>query len=121
MDLDVFAVIGKPQPDISVFVVRGIVLDKMDSAGEIMAKNFFQVENIGHGIENGLELIKQSGGIQFDRSKEFEGIALTGGGDFRLHAYLGPRLIKGGILAEGGLVSKENRCAFPFGFFLMWG
>ncbi len=89
----------------------------MYSARNVRAQNCFQVLDVGPGINHCLELVKKSAGVQLDGAEYFEGIALAGGWDFWLETYLGSGLIQGGILAEGGLVSKEDGGAFAVGCF----
>lgn len=121
MDLDVFAVIREPCPDLTVFVIGGVVLDEMDAAGNILAQNSFQIRDVGYGVEHLLELVEEPGGVQLDHAEDFEGVALARRGNFRLSADPGPGLVEGGILAEGRLVPKEESGPFAFGFFLMSG
>jgi hypothetical protein len=47
VDLDIFAMMGKPVPDVPVFVVGSIVLDEVDFAGKIAANESLQVEDVG--------------------------------------------------------------------------
>jgi hypothetical protein len=117
VDLDISAVIRKPGPDIPVFVVGGVVLNERDSARNVMAQDSFQVLDVGLGVEHLLELGEEPGGVQLDGAEDFEGIALAGRGDFRLRPYPGPGLIEGGVLAEGGLVPKEDSRSLAGGFF----
>ena len=119
--LDVSAVIREPGPDLPVFVVGGVVLNEMYSARNVMAKDSFQVLDVGLGVEHLLELVEEPGGVQLDGAENFEGVALAGRGDFRLRPYPGPGLIEGGVLAEGGLVPKEESRPLGFGFFLTLG
>lgn len=121
VNLDVFAVIREPGPDIPIFVVGGVVLDEMYSARAVMTQDSFQVLDVGLGIEHRLELVEKPGGVQLDGAEDFEGVALARGGDFRLRPYPGPGLVKRGVLAEGGLVPKEEGRPFAVGFFLTSG
>lgn len=102
-------------------MVGGVVLDEMYSAGEVMTQDSFQVLDVGLCVEHLLELVQKPGGVQLDGAEDFEGVALARGGDFRLRPYSGPGLVKGGVLAEGGLVPKEDGGPFAFGFFLTSG
>lgn len=93
----------------------------MYSAGEVLTQDSFQVLDVGLSVEYRLELVQKPGGVQVDGAENFEGIALAGGGDFRLRPYPGPGLVQGGVLAEGGLVPKEEGRPFAIGFFLTSG
>ncbi len=121
MHLDVSAVIRESGPDLPAFVVGGVVLNEMYSARNVMAKDSFQVRDVGLGVEHLLELVEEPGGVQLDGAEDFEGVALAGRGDFRLSSYPGPGLIEGRVLAEGGLVPKEDSRSLAFGFFLTSG
>lgn len=120
-DFDVPAMARKPVPNTSVFVVRGVVLNQINFLREKSAKNFFEEFDVSVGIENRLEMVKESGAIQFDNAEGFEGVPLPRGGDFGLGAYTRPRLVKSGVLSEAGLVFEEDRRPFAVGFFLMSG
>jgi hypothetical protein len=117
VDLDISAVSREPGPDIPVFVVGGVVLNAMYSARTVMAKESFQVLDVGLGVEPLVELVEEPGGVQLDGAEDFEGVALAGRGDFRLRPYPGPGLVEGRVLAEGGLVPKEDSRSLAFGFF----
>jgi hypothetical protein len=86
-----------------------------------MAKDSFQVLDVGLGVEHLLELVQKPGGVQLDGPENLEGVALARGGDFRLSASSGPGLVQGGVLPEGGLVPKEDRRSLAVGFFLTSG
>lgn len=96
-------------------------MDEMYSAGKVMAKDSFQVLDVGLGVEHLLELVKKPGRVQLDGAEDFEGVALASGRDFRLRSYSGPGLVKGGVLAEGGFVPKEDGGTFAVGFFFTPG
>lgn len=81
MHLEVSAVIREPGPDLPVFVGGGVVLNEMDSARNVMAKDSFQVLAGGLGIEHLLELGEEPGGVQLDGAEDFTGVALAGRGD----------------------------------------
>jgi hypothetical protein len=57
VNLDVFAMSREPRPDVPILVVGGVVLDKVDSAGKIMAKHSLQVFNISSGVEDLLKVV----------------------------------------------------------------
>lgn|SRR6185437_6504596 len=115
--LDVSAVIREPGPDLPVFVVGRVVLHEMYSARNVLAKDSFQVRDGGLGVEHLLEWVANPGGVPLDGAEDFEGVALAGREDFRLRPYPGPGLIEGGVLAEGGLVPKEDSRSLAVGFF----
>ena len=117
MHLDVSAVIREPGPDLPVFVVGRVVLHEMYSARNVLAKDSFQVRDGGLGVEHLLEWVANPGGVPLDGAEDFEGVALAGREDFRLRPYPGPGLIEGGVLAEGGLVPKEDSRSLAVGFF----
>ena len=47
-------------------MVRRIVLDQIDFAGTITAQRPFEIVDVGLGVENGLEVIKEASAVQFD-------------------------------------------------------
>lgn len=83
-DFDVPAMARKPVPNTFVFVVRGVVLNQINFLREKAAKNFFEESDVSIGIENRLEMVKESGAIEFDNAEGFEGVPLPRGGDFGL-------------------------------------
>lgn len=70
-DFHVFSVVGKPQPNGFVFVVRGIVLDQIDLARIVTAQRSFQILDIGLGVENLLEVVKKPGRVKLDGTEDF--------------------------------------------------
>ena len=102
-------------------MVRGIVLDQIDFAGKVTAQCSFEIVDVGIGIENLLEVIKESSTVKFDCAKYFQGISLSCGRDLWLRASARPRLVERGVLAEAGFVFEEDGRLFAFGFFLRLG
>jgi hypothetical protein len=121
VNLDVFAMFGEPIPNISILVVRSVVLDQKDFAWEIVSEKLFQVEDIGLGIEDLLKPVEESSGIQLDGAENFQCLFLPGSGNFGLASYSSPCLIEGGVLPETRFVLEEKGRPFAFGFFLMSG
>jgi hypothetical protein len=52
-------------------VVRGIVLDQIDFAGKVTPQCSFEILDVGIGIENVVEVIKESSTVKFDGAKYF--------------------------------------------------
>jgi len=102
-------------------VVRGIVLDQIDFAGKVTAQRFFQILDVGLGIEDGLKAVKEPRRIEFDGAKDLQGVSLSRGGDLRLRAPARPGPVERGILAEAGFVLEEDGRFFAVGFFLRLG
>lgn len=120
-DFHIFAMLREPGPNIFVLVVRGIVLDQIDFAGKVTPQCPFEVVDVGIGIENLLEVIKESSTVKLDGAKYFQGVSLPGGRDLWLRASARPRLVERGVLAEAGFVFEEDGRLFAFGFFLRLG
>lgn len=70
-DFHVFAMVGKPQPNGFVFVVRRIVLDQINLAREITAQRPFEILDVGLGVEDLLEVVKEPGRIKLDGAEDF--------------------------------------------------
>lgn len=102
-------------------MVRRIVLDQIDFAGTITAQRPFEIVDVGLGVENGLEVIKEASAVQFDGAKYLQGVSLSRGGDLWLRAPARPGLVERGVLAEAGFVFEENGRLFALGFFLRLG
>ena len=120
-DFHIFAVLREPVPNVFVLVVRGIVLDQIDFAGKVTPQCPFEIVDVGIGIENLLEVIKESSTVKFDGAKYLQGISLSCGRDLWLTASARPRLVERGVLAEAGFVFEEDGRLFAFGFFLRLG
>jgi hypothetical protein len=112
---------GKPVPYLAVLVVRGIVLDQKDFLGIVVSNQPLQIGDIGRGIEDLLKMVKETGGIEFDRAKDLERLLLPCGGNFGLASYPRPGLVESGVLPESGFVLEEEGGSFAPGFFLMSG
>ena len=102
-------------------MVRGIVLNQIDFAGAITAQRPFEILDVGCGIENALEVVKEPGAVQFDGAKYLQGVSLSGGGDLWLRAPPRPGLVERGVLAKAGFVFEEDGRLFALGFFLRLG
>ena len=102
-------------------MVRGIVLDQIDFAGKITAQCPFEIVDVGIGVENVLEVIKEPSAIKFDGAKYFQSVSLSCGRDLWLRTSARPGLVERGVLAEAGFVFEEDGRPFAFGFFLRSG
>lgn len=102
-------------------MVGRIVLDKIDFARTITAQRPFEIFDIGRGVENSLEVIKEPSAVQFDGAKYLQGVSLSCGGDLWLRAPARPGLVERGVLAEAGFVFEEDGRPFALGFFLRLG
>lgn len=71
MNLDILAVSRKPIPNLPVLVIGGVVLDEIDFAGKVASNQPLQVDDIGRSIEDLLKMVKETGRIELDRSKDF--------------------------------------------------
>ena len=102
-------------------MVRGIVLDQIDFARKVTAQCPFEIVDVGIGIENLLEVVKEPSTVKFDGTKYFQGVSLSCGRDLWLRASARPRLVERGVLAKAGFVFEEDDRLFAFGFFLRLG
>ena len=96
-------------------------MDQIDFAGAITAQRPFEILDVGLGVENALEVIKEPSGVEFDGAKYFQGVSLSCGGDLWLRAPARPGLVERGVLAEAGFVFEEDGRLFALGFFLRSG
>jgi hypothetical protein len=67
----VFAMVGKPQPNGLVLVVRSIVLDQINLARKITAQRYFEILDVGLGVENLLEVVEEPKCVKLDGTKDF--------------------------------------------------
>lgn len=102
-------------------MIRGIVLDQIDFARKVTPQCSFEIVDVGIGIENLLEVVKEPSRIEFDGAKDLQGVSLSRGGDLRLRAPARPSSVERGVLAEAGFVFEENGRLFAVGFFLRLG
>lgn len=102
-------------------MVRGIVLDQIDFAGKVTAQYPFEIVDVSIGVENLLEVVKESSSVEFDCAKYFQGVSLPCGRDLWLRAPARPRLVERRVLAEAGFVFEEDERLFALGFFLRLG
>ena len=96
-------------------------MDQIDFAGNVTAQRPFEILDVGGGIENRLEVIKEPSMVEFDGTKYLQGVSLSCGGDLWLRAAARPGLVERGVLAEAGFVFEENGRLFALGFFLRLG
>jgi len=96
-------------------------LDQIDFAGKVTAQYPFEIVDVGIGIENLLEVVKEPSSIKFDGAKYFQGISLSYGRDLWLRPSARPRLVERGVLAKAGFVFEEDGRLFALGFFLRLG
>lgn len=102
-------------------MVRRIVLDQIDFARKVTAQCLFEIVDVGIGIENLLEVVKEPSTVKFDGAKYFQGVSLPCRGDLRLRASARPGLVERRVLAEAGFVFEEDGRLFALGFFLRLG
>ena len=102
-------------------MVRGIVLDQIDFARKVTAQCPFEIVDVSIGVENLLEVVKESSSVEFDGAKYFQGVSLPCGGDLWLRASARPGLVERRVLAEADFVFEEDRRFFALGFFLRLG
>ena len=102
-------------------MIRRIVLDQINFAGTITAHRPFEILDVGFGVENRLEVVKEPSAVEFDGAKYLQGVSLSCGGDLWLRTPARPGLVERGVLAEAGFVFEEDGRLFALGFFLRLG
>ena len=102
-------------------MIRRIVLDQINFAGTITAHRPFEILDVGLGVENRLEVVKEPSAVEFDGAKYLQGVSLSCGGDLWLRTPARPGLVERGVLAEAGFVFEEDGRLFALGFFLRLG
>ena len=100
-------VVAEPVPDPSVFVIGGVVLNKMNLAAVIGFGDLFQESQISFGIENRIPTIQEAGREQIDTSEDFDALSFSCDRHFRLMAPAGPCGVKSRVLPEGGFVFED--------------
>ena len=121
-DFQPAAILPKPSPDRSVFVVRGIVLNQDGSALAIMGGNLMlQERQVGLRIEDVIPLIEEPASLKVDGPQNLDALAFPG------HRHIGgvtdtpPCRMKSGILPKAGFIAEDQRPPFALGFFLRRG
>ena len=91
-------------------------MDQIDFAGAITAQRPFEILDVGCGIENALEVVKEPGAVEFDGAEYLQGVSLPRGGDLWLRTPPRPGLVERGVLAKAGFVFEEDGRLFALGF-----
>ena len=102
-------------------MVRGVVLDQVDFSGKVTPQCPFEIIDVSVGVENLLEVVKESSRVEFDGAEYFQCVSLPRGRDLWLRAPARPGLVERRVLAEAGFVFEEDSCLFAPGFFLRLG
>lgn len=102
-------------------MIRCIVLNQIYFLRKIASQYSFEIPDVCFGIEDVLEVVKESGVIQLDRPKNLERVSLPSSGYLWLRTYSRPCAVERGVLSEACLVFEEDSRPFAFGFFLMLG
>ena len=121
MDFEPVPVALEPTPDISVFVVRGVVLDKEDSTPPEAFDHVLDEAEVRLGVENTVSLVHELGSVQLDGAQDLDALALSSHRDEWLATDARPGRMECRVLPEARLVCEDESSAFSLGFFLMFG
>ena len=99
----------------------GVILDEMNFKRKVTFQQFLQIVQVSVGVEDFLELVKKSGGINLYGTEDFHGTALPGRGNMRLMPPPAPGLMQSGVLPESGFVLVNQDGCGSEQFFLMLG
>jgi hypothetical protein len=111
----------EPAPDLSVLMVRGIVLNENGPAAAIMRGQAMEEIQVGGSIEDrGLRIV-EAGAPKLDSAQDLHALAFAGDGDLGRMAEPAPGRVQGGVLTETGFIGKNQRPIFGAGFFLRRG
>jgi len=111
----------EPCPDISVFVVLGVVLNQNCSLAAVPASQLFEEAEIGVAIEDGVLAIVEPCAPKFDCAENLHALPLSRHWDIRRASYAAPGGVKRRVLAETGFVCEDERPVSRAGFFLRAG
>ncbi len=111
----------EPAPDLSVLMIRGVVLNENGPAAAIMRGEAMQEIQVGGSIEDrGLRVV-EAGTPEFDSAQDLHALAFAADGDLGGMAESAPGSVQGGVLTETGFIGKNQRPIFAAGFFLRRG
>src|SRR3954454_10976789 len=114
------ALFAKPVLDLAVPVIRGTVVDVVDRARVVGTRHTFQKAKIGFGIKYRLVMKQETCRVDFDTTEDLYTFACAGGWHTGLASLPRPGLVQCGILAETGLVLKQQRRPWATGRFNTW-
>jgi hypothetical protein len=111
----------EPAPDLSVLVIRGVVVNENGPAAALVRGQSMQEVQVGGSIEDrGLSIV-EAGPPEFDRAQDLHALAFAADGDLGRMADPTPGRVQGGVLPETGFVGKNQRPVLGAGFFLRRG
>jgi len=80
----------EPSPNVSMLVVRGVVLNQNRPWPTVSPGELFEEGPIGGGVKDGLLPIVEARAPEFDGAENFDVFALSGDGNFRWAAHAAP-------------------------------
>ena len=114
------SVATEPLLDFGGLVVRRVVMNEEDLLPAVALGQSREKHRIGLTLEDLPMCVIESGSVEIHCPKYLLGIALAGRRNQRLVSAPRPGLVEGRVLAETGLVAKEQRGLAFSGFFLAW-
>ena len=121
MDFQPMPVGFEPGPDITVFVVRGVVLNQNGPLPAVSPRQLFQETEVASGIEDRILAIIKTRTPQFDGAENLDVLTLAGDGNFWCPPYATPGGVERRVLPEAGFVGEDERPVSCAGFFLSAG
>ena len=107
----------EPGPDLTLLVVRGVVLNQNGSWAALSSSRLFAKPQGCGGMENRVRAILKTRAPQLEGAGNFDALALAGDGNFRWPAYAAPGGVERRILPEAGFAGEEERPVARAGFF----
>jgi hypothetical protein len=117
VDCEPRAILLEPIPDITVLVIRRIILDPKNRPRKIGARHALPISQIALSIEDLGHLVEELPGEHIHRTEHFDGFVLTSHRDFRLMTTTCPGPVQCRVLAKTGFVTVDQCRPKSSGFF----
>ena len=111
----------KPSTDVTVFMIRRIVLNPDHTTWIVASRYLFQKIQIGHCVEDLVATIKETSRVYLYTTEDFDAVPLPRDRNLRLTTESRPCSVQGGVLAEGCLVGMDQRRSLRFCVFFRLG
>ena len=112
---------SKPSPDVTVFMIRRIVLNPDHTTWIVASRYLFQKIQISLCVEDLVATIEETSGVYLYTTKDLDAFPLPRDRNLRLTTEPRPCSVQGGVLAEGCLVGMDQRRSLRFCVFFRLG
>ena len=124
MNFQPISIFLKPNPDILILVVGGIILNQINlvfTGFAARGRHLFQEAQIRLSIKDGFATVNEFSLLQIDGAEDLDAFPGTRHRNQRLETDTGPGLVQSRVLPEASFVFKEDVGPFVPRFFLMLG